>query len=48
MSFYARFFVQGGLDKIAFIDLDHNQATETGKNNMREVAAARGFCVDLA
>ena len=38
----------GALGKVSFIDLDHNQATESGKKAMRDVAKARGFKVDLA
>ena len=38
----------GALDKVTFINLDRNQATETGKRAMRDVAKARDFRVDLA
>ena len=38
----------GALDKVTFINLDYNQATETGKRAMRDVAKVRGFSVDLA
>ena len=39
---------KGAMDKVTYINLDHNQATETGKKAMRDVAKARGFRVDLA
>ena len=48
MKAFASAIATGALASIRFIDLDHNKATETGKKQMRDVAQARGFRVDLA
>ena len=39
---------RGALASITFIDLDNNKASETRKQQMRNVAESRGFRVDLA
>ena len=48
MKAFASAIASGALASINFIDLDDNKATETGKKQMRDVAQARGFRVDLA